>query len=171
MSRKLWLIALGLIVMSLLPQGCSTEVSEDLAAPQAGSKAPDFTLADLDAESVSLSDLRGGPVLVNFWATWCRPCLSEMPHIQQAFEQWGSQGPVILAINLGESRSAVRRFAQEQKLSFPILLDSDRKVGRDYQVSAIPTTFLIDKEGKIQAIKIGAFRSKAELNDFANQSQ
>jgi peroxiredoxin len=164
MNRRWWLkvFALGLIVISLFPG-----LAQAGEVTQVGSKAPDFTLANLDGESVSLSDFRGGSVLINFWATWCPPCCSEMPYIQQTFEQWGSEGPVILAINIGESHSAARKFAQEQKLSLPILLDSEKKAARDYQVRYIPTTFLIDKEGKIQAIKIGAFRSKAELEDFA----
>jgi len=128
-----------------------------------GNLAPDFQLASLGGQTVSLSDFRGNPVLLNFWASWCGPCKSEMPYIQRMHEEWSGKGLVILAIDIGESSATVGEFVEKYALSFMVLLDTDQEVALKYNVRSIPTTFFIDKNGKIQDIKIGAFSSKAEI--------
>jgi len=128
-----------------------------------GNLAPDFQLASLEGQTVSLSDFRGNPVLLNFWASWCGPCKSEMPYIQRMHEEWSGKGLVILAIDIGESSATVGEFVEKYALSFMVLLDTDQEVALKYNVRSIPTTFFIDKNGKIQDIKIGAFSSKAEI--------
>ncbi len=130
-----------------------------------GNLAPDFQLNNLKGEPVSLSSLRGRPVLINFWATWCRACRIEMPYLQQVYEEWSDKGLVLLAINLGESLSKVEEFVKNYNLSFPVLLDTNQAISLRYNVRYIPTTFLIDKDGIIQEVKIGAFRSTAELEE------
>ena len=128
-----------------------------------GNLAPDFRLQSLDGQATSLSDLQGKPVLINFWATWCRPCVSEVPYIQEVYEEWSGKGLVVLAINIGESPSKVKEFLQSYNLSFPVLLDTKQDVAQKYNIRGIPTTFFIDKDGIIQDLRIGAFSSKAEI--------
>ena len=143
----------------LLVAGCSAQ------APRVGELAPDFQFQDVDGQFAFLSDLRGNPVLINFWASWCGPCRYEMPFIQEVYEEWSGQGLVVLAINKGESLSTVKDFMQSYNLSFPALLDINQYVALEYNIRSIPTTFFIDKDGIIQAIKVGPFLSKAEIEN------
>jgi peroxiredoxin len=150
--------------------GCS--VGQDITRGlEIGNLAPDFQLDNLDGQSVSLSDSRGRPVLVNFWASWCPPCRSEMPFIQDIFtdKKWAEEGLVVLAIDIGESPSTVREFVKKEGLTFPVLLDIARDVFIEYYVRTIPTTFFIDREGIIRAIKIGAFSDLPEIEKTLNK--
>ena len=146
--------------LGMLLAGCAGENSQN---PWIGKPAPEFHLSSLDGQSVSLSDLKGRPVLINFWATWCDPCRGEMPYLQQVYDEWQGKGLVLLAINIGESPSQVAKFMQSQRLSLPVLLDGEGNIAVMYNVRAIPTTFFIDREGIIQDVKVGAFQSKAEI--------
>jgi peroxiredoxin len=136
-----------------------------------GNPAPDFQLDNLDGQSISLSDSRGRLVLVNFWASWCPPCRSEMPFIQNIFtdKKWAEEGLIVLAIDIGESPSTVREFVKKEGLTFPVLLDIEREVSIEYYVRAIPTTYFIDREGIIRAIKIGAFSDLPEIERTLNK--
>jgi len=121
------------------------------------SVAPDFTVTDLAGNTVRLSDYRGQPVVLNAWATWCGPCLSEMPDLETFYQEYKGQGVIVLAVNLGEPGDRVTGFIQDSSYTFPVLLDeSTAAVGRPYRISAIPTTFFIDREGKIVSIRRGA---------------
>ena len=128
-----------------------------IPAPQKGFLAPDFTLETLDGESVTLSDLRGQAVLVNFWATWCPPCRAEMPAFQKAYQDYEDQGFAIIAVNAtSQDNSAdVAAFIEEFGLSFPVVLDNEGAVNQLYQVRSLPTSFFIDKEGVISEVVIG----------------
>jgi len=157
MNRILTAIVVLILTSVLLIVGCSSQ------APQVGKLAPDFQLPNLEGQAMSLSDFRGKPVLVNFWATWCPPCRAEMPYLQQVYEEWSYKGLVVLAINIGESPPTVKDFIQSGNFSFPVLLDINQDIALEYNIRGIPTTFLIDKDGIIQAIKVGAFSSKTEI--------
>lgn len=163
MSRILAAILVTILVLGLIITGCEAE------APETSNKAPDFELPGLDGKPASLSDFRGKPVLLNFWATWCPPCRAEMPYIQEIYEEWSGKGLVVLAINIGENPSKVGEFMESFFLSFPVLLDEDSKVSNEYNVRAIPTTFFIDKNGIIQVTKIGSFQSTAEIEKYLSQ--
>jgi thiol-disulfide isomerase/thioredoxin len=132
---------------------------------QVGNLAPDFQLQNLDGQTVSLGSLWGKPVLINFWATWCGPCRSEMPYIQEIYEEWTNKGLVVLAINIGESSSKVEEFMQGYNLSFTVLLDTKQDVAQRYNITGIPTTFFLDKDGIIQDKVIGAFQNKAQIEN------
>ena len=125
--------------------------------------APDFQLPNLEGQTISLSDLKGKPVLLNFWATWCGPCVSEMPYLQEIYDEWSGKGLMLLTINRGESSSTVKGFMQKRNLSLPVLLDTELVVAQRYNIMGIPTTFFIDKDGIIQEKVIGAFPNKAEI--------
>ena len=149
----------SMLVSGLAVTGCSGSVQ----GTQVGNQAPDFHLLNLDGQSISLSDLRGKAVLVNFWASWCSPCRAEMPFIQRLHESWSDNELVILAVNAGEEPSTVKEFVDSFGLSFMILLDTKGEVALDYNVRGIPVTFFIDKDGMIRDIKFGTFSSKAEI--------
>lgn len=123
--------------------------------PMLGSIAPDFTLNDLEGEPVTLSQLRGQPVMINFWATWCIPCRAEMPAFQRAYEAHKDAGLVILAVNVEEGPELVRPFVTELELTFDILYDSQAEVTKTYLVTGLPRTLFVDRQGVIKHIQVG----------------
>lgn len=153
-------IALLIILTSvLLINGCAEKLA------RVGELAPDFQLKDLDGQAVALSEFRGKPLLLNFWATWCPPCRAEMPYIQQVYDEWSDKGLVVFAINIGESSAKVKEFMQISGLSFPVLLDTDENIANIYTTGDIPTSIFIDGDGIIQDKIIGAFPSKAAIEE------
>ncbi len=154
-SHGVWLLAM---VALLVFGGAWISISRVPAAanptteaPQVGFLAPDFTLTTLAGDTVTLSELRGKRVVLNFWATWCPPCRAELPHFQAAYEA-SSDDVAILAVDERESPEHVAAFAKELGLTFPIPLDTDGRVGVEYRVRAYPTTFFIDPDGVIQRV-------------------
>jgi len=149
-----------LLAVALIAAGCVTTSAE---VAESVTPAPDFQLLNLDGQTVSLSDFRGKPVMLNFWATWCGPCRAEMPYIQQVYDERSDDGLVVLAINIGESLAKVKGFMQDYGLTFPVLLDIQTEVAKQYNIQVIPTTFFIDPDGGIQDVGIGAFPNKAAI--------
>jgi peroxiredoxin len=160
-------ILLGLAVaFNVGGSACSTLSSQyGLAdeAPNVGKHAPDFVLPGLDGVKIKLSDLRGKPVVVNFWATWCGYCIVEMPLLQQAYDANKDKGLVILAVNDGETSARAEEFIQANGYTFTVLLDFYGDVVPFYKVRGLPTTFFIDKEGVIRDIRVGAFSSAGQI--------
>ena len=126
-------------------------------APVAGHPAPDFTLQTLDGQQVSLSDFKGQPVIINFWATWCGPCRVEMPHFQEAYAEHQDNGLVILGVNLTErdSVNAVPGFLDEFGLTFPVVLDEKGNVAETYKVFGQPASVFVDKNGEVHEVFYG----------------
>ena len=151
------------LTLVLLTVGCSSP------APQVGKQAPDFQLPNLEGQPSSLSDFQGNPVFLNFWAVRCPPCRFEIPFIQGIFKEQSDTGQVIMAINIGEAPSTVKDFLQSGNYSFPVLLDTTQEIALEYNIRAIPTTFLIDKDGIIQEIKVGAFSNMIEIKKSLNK--
>ncbi|MBF0429583.1 MAG: TlpA family protein disulfide reductase [Magnetococcales bacterium] len=114
-----------------------------------------FELKDSDGRVHKLSDYRGKTILVNFWATWCPPCLKEMPSMERLWKEMGEKGFVILALNVGESADAVANFAFQHDLTFPLLLDQNEKTVRDWLVRGLPTSYVVDTQGRIVYQVIG----------------
>jgi peroxiredoxin len=137
--------------------------------PQTGQTATDFQFQTPEGELASLSDFRGQPVVLNFWATWCNPCRIEMPYLQQIYEEWQGEGLVLLAINLADDADDVASFLENYHLSFPVLIDTNLEVGICYYAISIPITFFIDENGIIQYIKVGAFTSLGQIESILNQ--
>ena len=109
-----------------------------------------------NAEPFSLSGLKGKVVFLNFWASWCGPCREEMPSMEALYNQYRDKGLEIIAVNIQESNEQVLAFMKTNGLSFPAALDSDGKVSATYGIQAIPASFIIDREGKIIARKVGS---------------
>jgi len=133
-------------------------------APAGSRQAPEFVLPDLTGKTVSLTALRGKPVLINFWATWCEPCREEMPALEELSKRAVGRYAV-LGVSLDEDAAAVRAFAKAHKLTFPLML-ADRKTSSGYAVRGLPATFLIDAEGRIARRWVGPLDFKAVENDI-----
>lgn len=119
-------------------------------------KAADFTLKDLEGNEVTLSDLRGKAVFLNFWASWCPPCKAEMPDIEQLYQETKDTDLVILTINSGEGATVAKRFMVENNYTFMVLDDYKGEVSDLYKVMALPTSLFIDKNGSLIETHTGA---------------
>jgi len=159
------MVIIVLVITGVMAGGCASDEAPSQGA-QINGQAPDFRLPGLDGGEISLSDFRGRPVLLNFWATSCPPCRLEMPFLQGVFddEEWIDQGLAVLTVNLGESPGAVSKFVNDYSLSFPVLIDVNLEAAKHYNVRAIPVTFFIDKNGIIIDRQVGAFASKEDID-------
>ncbi len=126
-----------------------------------GDLAPDFLLEGLDGNDVQLSKFRGQPVVINFWATWCRPCREEMPNLVKAYDQYRSQGLVILGVDLQEGKSLIEPFARDFGIDYPIAIDRIGSVGDEYRLLGLPTTYFVDRSGVIKSEYTGPFLENA----------
>ncbi len=133
-----------------------------------GESAPNFTLEDLEGNKVSLKDYEGKKVVyLNFWASWCPPCRQEMPDLNKLYEENKDDEFIVLAVNVGESEKTVKKFIEENGYTFPVLLDKTQEVGITYNTSSIPTSIIIDKEGKIRAYRPG-FMTYEQMKDMVD---
>lgn len=169
MNKVVGTIMLVILATVLLLAGCSTGFTPSGSGVSVGRAAPDFQLQDLDGNEVSLAGLRGKPVLINFWATWCGSCRSERPHLEQIYQDWSSKGLELFTINVGESSAQIRDFMQSNNLSMPVLLDTNLVVAEKYNVTGIPTTFFIDKDGIIQWRMVGPFQEKEQIEQLLSK--
>lgn len=120
--------------------------------PYEGAALPDFTLQDMQGQAHTLSNYQGKVVMLNFWATYCGPCIKEMPSMQRLKEKMAGKPFVILAVDMAEEQSDVKAFLQQHniKVDFPLLLDPEGTVVEQWMISAVPTTFILDPAGKIR---------------------
>ena len=163
MNKRLRIALVIVSTVVLVIAGCSPSSTPQGA--EIGNVAPDFQLPNLDYETISLNELRGKPVILNFWATWCPACIDEMPYLQEIHEEYSDDGLMLLAIDVGESQSQVEKFLQSNNLSLPVLLDTSGVVAQKYRILNIPTTFFIDGDGVIQEKRIGAFINAAQIEE------
>ncbi len=173
MKRMYSKTMLGLLVLSLtgvltgsLVWGMGSRV------PAVGTTAEDFRLVDLEGKSQSLSQYRGKVVLVNFWATWCKPCTTEMPAMQATYDQLRDKGFVVLAINELEDDAKVREHIKQYGHTFPVLMDRDNKVANQFGVFGLPVSVFIDEKGVVQEyIKGGLLTEQVILDTVARIQQ
>jgi peroxiredoxin len=118
--------------------------------------APGFTLQGLDGNPVTLSDLKGQVVVLDFWASWCDPCVEGLDHLQQVHDDYGHRGVAVLALNVDESREEVAEFAADHGYSLRMLLDKGGSVTDAYGVQALPHTVIVDQGGEIDSIPLGS---------------
>jgi len=162
-SRLESLLATALLTIALCaPASAShptlTELIKplDLVVYRPGTKPPNFSGLTLGTQSLSLAKLRGQVVLINFWASWCHECRPEMPALEQLHREFAGRGLAIVGINARENAEAIRRYAKEVGLSFPLILDPDGKINALYGVIGLPATFLIGRDGRAVAFGIGS---------------
>ncbi len=129
-------------------------------APRVGKPAPDFRLMGLDGNPIQLSELRGHPVWLSFWATWCPPCRAENPDVQAVYEANRDNGLVVLAVDIGEDPGTVRGYAERTGLGFSIALDQATEVAAMYRIVGIPTHYFIDADGVVRDWRIGSMSRK-----------
>jgi peroxiredoxin len=146
---------LKLLKRWLLPMLLVGAAGAAAAAVQLSANAPDFTLRSVAGTNLRLAEQRGQVVLVNFWATWCGPCRQEMPHLNRLYDKYRSSGFVLLGVNIDDDPRAAADLAAKLGLRFPVLLDTDKKVSRVYDMSAMPATLLIDRDGRVRHIHRG----------------
>jgi len=147
------IIGWGILAPSLTPRETGSGTGRQ-RAPERGLPIGDFELTRLDGEKVRLSDFRGMPVVINFWASWCEPCKKEMPVFQAVFSERPEEF-VILAVNPEEDRETAEDFAESVGLTFPILLDENKEMQKQLMVRGLPTTFFVDAEGVLRAQHVG----------------
>lgn len=162
MKRRILIMIMASIVVVLSLIGCGSQ-----SCPELGKTAPDFTLQSTEDKNITLSELRGKTVVINFWATWCGPYQFETPFFQAIHLERANKGVVMLAIDVKESPEIVKNFVTSKNITFPILLDTEAQVVQKFCLpSALPITYFVNGEGILKARKIGAFQSQAELTNM-----
>lgn len=160
-------ILLGVLLLGGYAVGKTLFASDD-GRPAVGKEAPNFTLLDLNGQTHQLSDYKGKAVVVNFWGTFCPPCVTEMPEFQRMYDKYKNQSFEVLAINLSENDLTVSNFVAERSLTYPILRDANRVIERRYGLSQYPTTFFVNPDGTIQDIFVGGM-SEQDIDSRVEQ--
>lgn len=148
-------LAIALFIFALPLLVSAGPKSQGLAPVEERPPAPDFTLEDMDGEVYRLSDFRGQPVIVNFWATWCPPCRFEMPSLQRAWDVLKAEGGAVIAVHVGGNEDEIWQFMSAHDLDFPIVVDGKSAVIKAWPVLGLPTTFVIDPKGRIRYRAVG----------------
>lgn len=133
----------------------TVSAAQTMTAVQDKPAAKNFKLEDQEGKFVQLTDFKGKVVIINFWATWCPPCRKEMPSMQRAWEKLQKEDIVLLAINVGEDSDAIFAFTAEYPVEFPLLMDKTSSVSREWRVRGLPSTYVIDPQGRIIYRAIG----------------
>jgi len=158
MTKRLARVAL--VMFALSP--CAAGAGEKPSGP-----APDFTLTDAAGEPFSLSELKGQVIMINFWASWCGPCRQEMPLLEAIYQKYEPLGFTLLGVNVEEDSTDGQAWLKDRPVSFPVLYDPANGVSKMYDVIAMPSTVLIDREGNVRYLHHG-YRPGYE-NDYMNQ--
>lgn len=158
------ILSVGWTFLSRVPQAATTGGAPPAnASPREGFSAPDFTLDLLGGGQVQLSELRGQPVMINLWASWCPPCRAEMPAIERVYRAYKERGLVVLGVNttFQDNEADAATFVQEFGLTFLIPLDRNGSVSKRYQLRGLPSTFFVDRNGVIRSVVVGGPMSEA----------
>lgn len=162
LPRTAWLVVLCLL------SACTT-TSRSAEPPVVGAAAPTFALPQLDGTTVDLADLHGKVVIVNFWATWCAPCIEETPRLIQWREQHQAEGLEVLGVDalVRDSREAVEAFVQQYGVTYPIVLDEEGGIVAQWLAQQMPRSYVLDRDGVVRYVRIGGLTEK----DFAQHIQ
>lgn len=170
--RNAWILVVLMVVVAimLLSPRFVKHRPESLAADPTGQPAPDFVLQDINGNTVKLSDFRGKAVALNFWATWCPPCKTEMPWLVDLQNQYGPEGLTVVGVALDEAgKDEIAKFARDMKLNYPVVIGDDKTADEFGTVQMLPTTFYIDRQGKIVSRVIG-LTGKREMEDSMKEA-
>ncbi|PKM20968.1 MAG: TlpA family protein disulfide reductase [Gammaproteobacteria bacterium HGW-Gammaproteobacteria-15] len=141
--------------MKRLIQSSMLLLALGLSATVQAQAAPDFTLKALDGNNLRLAEQRGDIMLINFWASWCGPCIQEMPALDKLAQKYQMLGVQVWGVNVENDSSAAKAYLSKVLVAFPILFDVDNSVSKDYRVEAMPTTVILDKDGKVRSVHRG----------------
>ncbi|GIN60688.1 thiol-disulfide oxidoreductase ResA [Robertmurraya siralis] len=164
--RTMILLVLGAAVVYTL---YANFTKDDVKKVAVGKKAPDFVLTDMNGEQHRLSDYEGKGVLLNFWATWCKPCEREMPYMDKQYQENKEEDVQILAVNIGESDVVVNEFIKKHDLTFPILNDKKQEVQTVYGIGNLPITFLIAPDGNVVNVHEGEIINEQVVIDMIKE--
>ena len=142
-------LLLPLILTAILAAPVLAEDKDDLTPMPDKPMAPEFDLKDNQNKPQRLADYRGKPVILNFWATWCPPCREEMPSMQRAHQALSGEGIAVIAVNVGDDAETIGDFLAEVPVDFPLPMDTESKVAQSYPLKGLPTTYVIDPEGRL----------------------
>lgn len=154
------LVSIGIMFFLLLNNSAASTQDFSAVPAKVDFAAPELTLEDLSGKSVSLKDNLGSVVLVNLWATWCPPCREEMPTLQSFYEKYKAKGFVLIGINQEETVEVVEPFVNEFGLTFPIWLDIDYQAQREFNTMNLPSSYVIDRDGRVRLMWIGGISKK-----------
>jgi peroxiredoxin len=152
---KLWNRKIGNLCSALLLTAALVTPTVADSGSGDSTVAPDFTLTSRTGDVVTLSELRGQVVMINFWATWCGPCRKEMPLLEELYQRYERLGFTLLGVNVEENSADAEAWLKEMPVSFPILYDPENQVSKIYEVAAMPSTVLIDRNGKMRFLHHG----------------
>lgn len=144
-------ILLQLVLLMCFSSAVLASYAKMKVLPEADrSPAPAFVTKNLDSDDVTLEDYKGKVVLLHFWATWCAPCIEEMPHMEELWKTYKDKDLIVVAVTVQEEPNGqIRAFVEKAGISFPILLDTDGKISEMYELSAMPSSYLISRDGKL----------------------
>lgn len=156
--KTIFLVCITLLFTTTMTYAASEKIS---------GKAANFTLKSRSGKNIKLSELRGEVVMLNFWASWCGPCRQEMPHLEKIHKKYKRLGFTLLGVNVEENSTDAKNYLKDVKVTFPVLFDNTQKTSKLYDVSAMPTTILIDRNGNKRFIHKG-YKPGYE-NDYKKQ--
>ncbi|MDX1805427.1 MAG: thiol-disulfide oxidoreductase ResA [Paenisporosarcina sp.] len=165
--RVVILVLLAASIIFTIYNNLKNEKTEVL---KIGDPAPDFELVDMNGKTHQLSDYQGQGVFLNFWGTWCKPCEREFPLMDKQYQVYKDKGVQILAVNIAESDFVVQQYIDQRDLTFPILIDKTKSVMESFNINPLPTTFLINTEGKIEKIITGEM-TEENIKSYMEQIQ
>lgn len=172
-SRRTLTILIGVIALlagtRAIFENVSTPESHRGNAIEAGAVAPEFTAVNSAGEQVKLSDYRGKAVMINFWASWCTPCVREMPLVHQIAQDYQNDVETLF-VNVGESKGTIREFMDKQAFNFPVIIDVTGNISGMYRITGLPATMVIDRDGEFRHILLGELTEDTPLQQWLEES-
>ncbi|MEC0125206.1 redoxin domain-containing protein [Paenibacillus pabuli] len=171
--RRLITILIGMAALLAagwtIYQGTSSSETQRIGAIETGAIAPEFNAVNSAGEQVKLSDYRGKVVMINFWASWCTPCVREMPMINRIAETYQNDVETLF-VNVGEAKGTIREFMEKQQFDFPVIIDVTGKISGLYRITGLPATMIVNQEGIFSHILLGELTEDIPLQQWLEET-